>query len=147
MQKHCTRGFSKDTVFFEFILKSSFHIVDRTKWYSGKRSCNVNPSTIRSSSACQLSKVKFTIGLCCHGDHPYIVFTNLENFTEVDRIRWTICVNHANRRRWILADTWSRLIWDLQGSQVSSYDFPTLCTSLPHDLIKAKVLPLVNWCL
>ena len=32
-----------------------------------------------------------------------------------------------------------------QGSQVSSFDFSTLYTSLPHDLIKAKVLSLVNW--
>ena len=33
-----------------------------------------------------------------------------------------------------------------QGSQVSSFDYSTLYTSLPHDLIKAKVLSLVNWC-
>ena len=33
---------------------------------------------------------------------------------------------------------------NFQGSQVSSFDFPTLNTSLPHDLIKAKVLSLVN---
>ena len=33
-----------------------------------------------------------------------------------------------------------------QGSQVSSLDFSTLNTSLPHDLIKVKVLCLVNWC-
>ena len=26
------------------------------------------------------------------------------------------------------------------------FDVSTLCTSLPHDLIKAKVLSLVNWC-
>ena len=32
------------------------------------------------------------------------------------------------------------------GSQVSSFDFSTLYTSLPHDLIKAKVLSLVKWC-
>ena len=32
-----------------------------------------------------------------------------------------------------------------QGSQVSSFDFSTLYTSLPHDLIKAKVLSLVKW--
>ena len=32
------------------------------------------------------------------------------------------------------------------GSQASSFDFSTLCTSLPHDLIKAKVLSLVKWC-
>ena len=31
------------------------------------------------------------------------------------------------------------------GSQVSSFDFSTLYTSLPHDLIKAKVLSLVKW--
>ena len=35
---------------------------------------------------------------------------------------------------------------NLQGSQVSSFDFSTLYTSLPHDLIKAKVLSLVKWC-
>ena len=35
---------------------------------------------------------------------------------------------------------------NFHGSQVPSFDFPTLCTSLPHDLIKAKVLSLVNWC-
>ena len=35
---------------------------------------------------------------------------------------------------------------NFQGSQVSSFDFSTLYTSLPHDLIKAKVLYLVNWC-
>ena len=35
---------------------------------------------------------------------------------------------------------------NFQGSQVSSFDFSTLHTSLPHDLIKAKVLFLVNWC-
>ena len=29
------------------------------------------------------------------------------------------------------------------GSQVSSFDFSALCTFLPHDLIKAKVLSLV----
>ena len=33
-----------------------------------------------------------------------------------------------------------------RGSQVSSFDFSTLYTSLQHDLIKAKVLSLVNWC-
>ena len=32
------------------------------------------------------------------------------------------------------------------GSQVSSFDFSTLYTFLPHDLIKAKVLSLVKWC-
>ena len=35
---------------------------------------------------------------------------------------------------------------NFQGSQVSPFDFPTIYTSLPHDLIKAKVLSLVNWC-
>ena len=35
---------------------------------------------------------------------------------------------------------------NFRGSQVSSFDFFTLYTSLPHDLIKAKVLSLVNWC-
>ena len=35
---------------------------------------------------------------------------------------------------------------NFQGSQVSSVDFSTLYTSLPHDLIKAKVLSLVKWC-
>ena len=35
---------------------------------------------------------------------------------------------------------------NFQGSQVSSFDFSTLYTSLPHDFIKAKVLSLVNWC-
>ena len=35
---------------------------------------------------------------------------------------------------------------NFQGSQVSSFDFSTLYTSLPHGLIKAKVLSLVNWC-
>ena len=30
--------------------------------------------------------------------------------------------------------------------KVSSFDFSILYTSLPHDLIKAKVLSLVNWC-
>ena len=35
---------------------------------------------------------------------------------------------------------------NFQGSQVSSFDFSTLYTSLPHDLIKAKVLSLVTWC-
>ena len=34
---------------------------------------------------------------------------------------------------------------NFQGSQVSSFDFSTLYTSLPHDLIKAKVLSLVKW--
>ena len=33
-----------------------------------------------------------------------------------------------------------------RGSQISSFAFPTLYTSLPHDLIKAKVLSPVNWC-
>ena len=37
-------------------------------------------------------------------------------------------------------------VWNFQGSQVSSFDFSTLYTSLPHDLIKAKVLSLVKWC-
>ena len=32
---------------------------------------------------------------------------------------------------------------DFQGSQVSSVDFSTLYTSLPHDLISAKLLCLV----
>ena len=32
---------------------------------------------------------------------------------------------------------------NFQGSQVSSFDFSTLYTSLPHDLIKEKVLSLV----
>ena len=35
---------------------------------------------------------------------------------------------------------------NFQGSQVSSFDFSTLYTSLSHDLIKAKVLSLVKWC-
>ena len=35
---------------------------------------------------------------------------------------------------------------NFQGSQVSSFNFSTLYTLLPHDLIKAKVLSLVNWC-
>ena len=35
---------------------------------------------------------------------------------------------------------------NFHGSQVSSFDFPTLYTSLPHDLIRAKVLSLVNCC-
>ena len=35
---------------------------------------------------------------------------------------------------------------DFQGSQVSSFDFSTLYTSLPLHLNKAKVLPLVNFC-
>ena len=35
---------------------------------------------------------------------------------------------------------------NFQGSQVFSFDFSTLYTSLPHDLIKAKVLSLVIWC-
>ena len=35
---------------------------------------------------------------------------------------------------------------NFQSSQVSSFDFSTLYTSLPHDLIKVKVLSLVNWC-
>ena len=35
---------------------------------------------------------------------------------------------------------------NFQGSQVSSFDFSTLYTSLPHYLIKAKVLSLVTWC-
>ena len=35
---------------------------------------------------------------------------------------------------------------NFQGSQLSSFDFSTLYTSLPHDLIKAKVLSLVNRC-
>ena len=34
---------------------------------------------------------------------------------------------------------------NFQGSQVSSFDFSTLYTSLPHDLIKAKVMSLVKW--
>ena len=34
---------------------------------------------------------------------------------------------------------------NLQGSQVSSFDFSTLYISLPHDLIKAKVLSLVKY--
>ena len=35
---------------------------------------------------------------------------------------------------------------NVQGSQVSFFDFSTLYTSLPHDLIKAQVLSLVKWC-
>ena len=35
---------------------------------------------------------------------------------------------------------------NFQGSQVFSFDFFTLYTSLPHDLIEAKVLSLVYWC-
>ena len=35
---------------------------------------------------------------------------------------------------------------NFQGFEVSSLDFSTLYTLLPHDLIKAKVLSLVNWC-
>ena len=33
-----------------------------------------------------------------------------------------------------------------QCSQVSPFDFSTLYTSVPHDLITAKALSLVNWC-
>ena len=35
---------------------------------------------------------------------------------------------------------------NFQGSQVSSIDFSTLYTSLPHELSKEKLLSLVNWC-
>ena len=35
---------------------------------------------------------------------------------------------------------------NFRGSQVSSFDFSTIYTSLPHDLIKAKLSSLVNWC-
>ena len=35
---------------------------------------------------------------------------------------------------------------NFQVFQVSSFDFSTLHTSLPHDLIEAKVLSLVYWC-
>ena len=35
---------------------------------------------------------------------------------------------------------------NFKGSQVSCFDFSTLYTSLSHDIIKAKVLSLVNWC-
>ena len=35
---------------------------------------------------------------------------------------------------------------NFQGFQVSSFDFSTLYTSLPHYLIKEKVLSLVKWC-
>ena len=35
---------------------------------------------------------------------------------------------------------------NFQGSQVSSFDFSSSYTSLPHDLITAKVLSLVKWC-
>ena len=35
---------------------------------------------------------------------------------------------------------------NFQCSQVSYFDFSTLYTSLPHDLIKDKVLSLVKWC-
>ena len=35
---------------------------------------------------------------------------------------------------------------NFRGSHVSSSHFSTLYTSLPHDLIKAKVLSLVSWC-
>ena len=35
---------------------------------------------------------------------------------------------------------------NFQVSQVSSFDFSTLYTSLPHDLINAKVLSLIKWC-
>ena len=35
---------------------------------------------------------------------------------------------------------------NFQGSQVSSFDFSTLYTPLPHDLIKSKILSLVKWC-
>ena len=35
---------------------------------------------------------------------------------------------------------------NFQGSKVFCFDFSTLYTSLPHDLIKIKVLSLVNWC-
>ena len=33
-----------------------------------------------------------------------------------------------------------------QGSQLYSFDFSSLYTSLLHDPVKAKVLSLVNWC-
>ena len=33
-----------------------------------------------------------------------------------------------------------------RGSQVSSFDFSALYTSLPHGLVGAEVLSLVNWC-
>ena len=35
---------------------------------------------------------------------------------------------------------------NFQCPQVSSFDFSTSYDSLPNDLIKAKVLSLVNWC-
>ena len=35
---------------------------------------------------------------------------------------------------------------NFQNSQVSSFDFSKLYTSLPHDLLKANMLLPVNWC-
>ena len=35
---------------------------------------------------------------------------------------------------------------NFQGSQISHFVFSTLYTSLPHDLIKEKVLSLFKWC-
>ena len=35
---------------------------------------------------------------------------------------------------------------NFQDYKASSFDFSILYTLLPHDLIKAKVLSLVNWC-
>ena len=51
---------------------------------------------------------------------------------------------------WSIKDTSEVIekLWlrNFQRSQVSSFDFSTLYTSLPHDLIKAIVLSLVKWC-
>ena len=35
---------------------------------------------------------------------------------------------------------------NFQANEVSTFDFSTLYTSLPHDLIKSKCLSLIKWC-
>ena len=47
---------------------------------------------------------------------------------------------------WSIQNSSELRMRNVQGSQVSSFDFSTLYTSLLHDLIKAKVLSLVKGC-
>ena len=78
-------------------------------------------------------------------------FLNIKECTHSFKVKFYYSISNSNVNYFWSIKNSSEVIEKLRlrnfrGSQVSSVDFSTLYTSLPHDLIKAKVLSLVNWC-
>ena len=93
-----------------------------------QNSCNCSPIILSKHMTSALTAVKdnvFKYSETTFSNSNVNYFWSIKNSSEViEKLRLQNC----------------------QGSQVSSFDFSTLYISLPHDLIKAKVLSLVKWC-